>query len=124
LTYRSFWEYIRGPVGTVTLRVVKDVFFTNGELMKLARRFTADWMIKMDGTFNTNLIRMPLIDCLGVSNTGKSFLFAFFLVTFGSSDNWGFVLDSLTNTVFDGLPLHFVIIADQGMGLRPCISDI
>jgi MULE transposase domain len=123
-TYRSFWEYIRDPTGAVTSRVLKAVFFTNDELMKLARKFTPDWMIQVDGTFNTNRIRMPLIDCLGVSNTGKSFLFAFCFVTSESSDNWGFTLDSLAHTVYDGLPLPRVVIADQGMGLRACFSEI
>jgi hypothetical protein len=123
-TYRSFWEYIRDPNGTITQRVLKAVFFTNDELMKLARKFTPDWMIQVDGTFNTNRIRMPLIDCLGVSNTGKSFLFAFCFVTSESADNWGFTLDSLTHTVYSGLPLPRVVIADQGMGLRACFTEI
>jgi hypothetical protein len=103
---------------------LKAVFFTNDELIKLARRFAPDWMIQVDGTFNTNHIRMPLIDCLGVSNTGKSFLFAFCFVTSESSDNWSFTLDCLAKTVFDGLPLPRVVIADQGMGLRACFSDV
>jgi hypothetical protein len=111
-TYRTFWEYIRDLNRTVTERTLKAVFFTNNELMKLARRFTPDWMIQVDGKFNTNRIRMPLIDCLGVSNTGKSFLFAFCFVTSESSDNWGFTLDSLACTVFDGLPLPRVVITD------------
>jgi len=123
-TYRTFWEYIRDLNGTVTERTLKAVFFTNNELMKLARRFTLDWMIQVDGTFNTNRIRMPLIDCLGVSNTGKSFLFAFCFVTSESFDNWGFTLDSLARIVFDGLPLPRVVITDQGLGLRACFLDI
>jgi hypothetical protein len=75
-------------------------------------------MIQVDGTFNTNKIRMPLIDCLGINNTGKSFIFAFCFVTSESSENWGFVLECLEQTVFDGLPLPRVVIADQGLGLR------
>ena len=38
-------------------------------------------MIQVDGPFNTNEIRMPLIDCLGISNTGKSSFFTFYFVT-------------------------------------------
>ena len=67
--------------------MLKAVFLTNNELIKLARKFTPDWMIQVDGTFNTNRIRIPLIDYLGVSNTGKSFLFAFCFVTSESSNN-------------------------------------
>ena len=104
--------------------MLKAVFFTNDELIKLARKFTPNWMIQVDRTFNTNRIRMPLIDCLGVSNTGKSFLFAFCFMTSESSDNCGFTLDCLVSTVFNGLPLPRVVIADQGLGLRSCFSEI
>ena len=91
-TYRTFWEFGYNDTGVVTKQVPKAVFFTNDELINLARRFTPDWMIQVDGTFNTNRIKMPLIDALGVTNTGHSFIFAFCLVTSESSDNWGFAL--------------------------------
>jgi MULE transposase domain len=66
----------------------------------------------MDGTFNTNRIKMPLIDILGVTNTGNSFIFAFCFVTSESSDNWGFVLQCLERVVYEGLPLPRVVLAD------------
>jgi hypothetical protein len=122
--YRTYWEFIRDELGQVKQQVLKAVFFTNNSLMKLARRFTPDWMIQVDGTFNTNRIRMPLIDCLGVSNTGGSFIFAFCFVTSESSENWGFVLQCLEQTVYDGLPLPRVVIADQGLGLRSVFASV
>jgi hypothetical protein len=75
-------------------------------------------MIQMDGTFNTNRVRMPLIDVLGVTNTGHSFIFAFCFVTPESSTNWGFTLQCLERVVYEGLPLPRVVLADQGLGLR------
>jgi hypothetical protein len=101
--YRTLWEFVKNDLQVVINQVLKAVFFTNDELIKLARRFCPDWMIQTDGTFNTNRIKMPLIDCLGVNNTGKSFIFAFAFVTSESSDNWGFVLECLEQTVFNGL---------------------
>jgi hypothetical protein len=86
-TYRTYWEFVRDDLKVVTKQVLKAVFFTNDTLIKQARRFCPDWMIQVDGTFNTNKIRMPLIDCLGVNNTGKSFIFAFCFVTSESSEN-------------------------------------
>jgi hypothetical protein len=80
-------------------------------------------MIQVDGTFNTNRIRMPLIDYLGTNNTGLS-LFAFCFVTSESAENWGFVLECLEQTVFVGLPLPRVVIADQGLGLRSTFKTI
>lgn len=44
-------------------------------------------MIEVGRTFNTNRVRMPLIDCLGVNNTGGSFIFTFAFVTSKSADN-------------------------------------
>jgi hypothetical protein len=123
-TYRTFWEFTYNDVRTVTKQVLKAVFFTNDELMKLARRFTPDWMIQMDGTFNTNRIRMPLIDVLGVTNTGHSFIFAFCFVTSESSDNWGFTLQCLERVVYEGLPLPRVVLADQGLGLRTVFQRV
>lgn len=123
-TYRTFWELVKDDHGLVTKQVLKAVFFTNDRLIRQARRFTPDWMIQVDGTFNTNKIRMPLIDCLGVSNTGKSFFFGFAFVTSESSENWGFLLQCLEQTVFAGLPLPRVVIADQGLGLRSVFSSV
>jgi hypothetical protein len=33
--------------------------------------------MQADGTFNTNIIKMPLIDMIGVTNAGLTFPFAF-----------------------------------------------
>jgi hypothetical protein len=123
-TYRTYWDFVYSETGAVTKQVLKAVFFTNDELIALARRFTPDWMIQMDGTFNTNRIKMPLIDILGVTNTGNSFIFAFCFVTSESSDNWGFVLQCLERVVYEGLPLPRVVLADQGLGLRSVFQRV
>jgi hypothetical protein len=99
--YRTLWEYVRDPAGLVVQRVLKAVFFTNNDLIKLVRKFCPDWMIQADRTFNTNQIRMPLVDWLGISNTGTSFLFAFCFVTSESTENWRFTLDCLRQTAFE-----------------------
>jgi hypothetical protein len=52
--YRTFWEYTRDPQGAVTQRVLKAVFFTNNDLIKLA--FCPGWTIQVNGTFNINAI--------------------------------------------------------------------
>jgi hypothetical protein len=123
-TYRTLWDLKKNDTGAVVAKVLKAVFFTNNDLVRLARRFCPHWVIQVDGTFNTNAIRMPLIDCLGVSNTSKSFLFAFCFVTSEGADNWGFVLECLERTVFDGLPLPRVVVADQGRGLRAIFHQV
>jgi MULE transposase domain len=104
----------------VTQRVLKAVFFINNDLIKLARRFCPGWIIQVNGTFNLNVIQILLIDCLGINNTGKSFLFTFCFITSESSENWRFVLGCVGRVVFDKLPLPRVVITDQGLGLRAC----
>lgn len=120
--YRTFWDFKYSDTGVVISQVLRAVFFTNKDLIKLARRFTPDWMVQMDGTFNTNQIKIPLIDILGVTNTGHSFIFTFCFVTSESSDNWGFTLQRLEQVVYEGLPLPRVILADQWLGLRSVFS--
>jgi hypothetical protein len=41
-TYSTFWDLSYSSVGIVTKQVFKAVFFTNDELIGLARRFTPD----------------------------------------------------------------------------------
>ena len=40
--YRTLWEYVQDPRGRIMQRVLKAVFFTNNDLIKLARRFCLD----------------------------------------------------------------------------------
>jgi hypothetical protein len=56
---------------------------------------------------------MPLIHCLGVSKTSKSFILAFCFITSEGTDNWGFVLECLERIVFNRLSLPCVVVADQ-----------
>jgi hypothetical protein len=61
--YRTYWEFIKNDLNVVTKQVLKAVFFTNNNLVKLARRFCPDWMIQTDRTFNTNRRRKPQAVC-------------------------------------------------------------
>jgi hypothetical protein len=83
----TFWDFINNDQGVIIKQVLKAVFFTNNELIRLARRFCLDWMIQINGTFNTNRLKILLIDVLGMINTEHSFLFAFCFVTSESADN-------------------------------------
>jgi MULE transposase domain len=93
-------------------------------MVKLARRFCPDWMIQADGTFNTNAIKMPLIDMIGVTNTGETFPFAFCFVTSERGDAWRFTFQCLAECIFPDIPLPLVVIADQGLGLRSVFADV
>jgi hypothetical protein len=67
---------------------------------------------------------MPLIDMIGVSNTGSTFPFGFCFVMSESSKAWRFVFEIVETVVFAGLPKPRVVIADQGLGLRSCWDTV
>lgn len=92
-TYRTPWSVQKDETNSVIVHVLEALFFTLPDLVALARRLCPDWMMQADGTFNTNVIKMPLIDMIGVTNTGLIFPFAFCFVTSESSKAWRFTFD-------------------------------
>jgi hypothetical protein len=73
--------------------------------------------MQTDNTFKINVIKMPLIDIIGVINTGLTFSFAFYFITLESSNAWRFTFDCIERVIFEGLLKPRVYIADQGLGL-------
>ena len=123
--YRTLWLIQHDKISKeATARVFDAVFFILPELITLARRFCPDWMMQADGTFNTNIIKMPLIDMIGVTNIGLIFPFAFCFVMSESSKAWRFAFSCVETVVFEGLPKPRVVIADQGLGLRSCWNEV
>ena len=123
--YRTLWLTQRDKdTKEVIAQVLDAVFFTLPGLITFARRFCPDWMIQVDGTFKTNAIKMPLIDMIGVTNTGSTFPFGFCFVMSESSKAWRFTFHCVENVVFQGLPKPRVVIADQGLGLRSCWDSV
>src|SRR5436853_6288191 len=117
--YRTLWLIQHDEISKeATARVLNAVFFILPELITLARRFCPDWMMQADGIFNTNVIKMPLIDIIRVTNISSIFFFAFYFVMSESSKAWHFAFSCVETVVFEGLPNPRVVIADQGFGLR------
>ena len=52
----------------VISRKLVQLFFAHREQLDAAIRFVADWLIVIDGTFNTNKLRLPLLVYIGVLN--------------------------------------------------------
>jgi hypothetical protein len=57
-------------------------------------------MMIIDGIFNTNVLRLPLLAAVGVSNSGATFPLAFSYCPFKSEDAFGFFFDSMKEMVF------------------------
>jgi hypothetical protein len=48
-----------------------QIFFIHPKQVYLAQRFVAGFVMVIDGTFNTNSLRLPLLIAIGVTNSGK-----------------------------------------------------
>jgi hypothetical protein len=88
------------------------------QLLDAATRFVADWVILIDGTFNTNELRLPLLECVGVLSTNKTFPVAFSYCPSESAESIGFVWESLKDECFiPNIAEPRVIIGDWAAGL-------
>jgi len=63
------------------------------EQIKLARRFVSGFMYKIDATFNTNRLKLPLSVMVGIDNCGKTFLIAYCYITSELAASFKFVAD-------------------------------
>lgn len=61
----------------VVNRKLIQVWFTHPKLMFYTQKFISDFIIYIDGTFNTNELKMPLLIAVGQLNSGKTFPVAF-----------------------------------------------
>lgn len=85
-------------------------------------RFVADWLIVIDGTFNTNELRLLLLECVGVLSTNQTFPGRLFVLPFGIE--W---IDQLCMAVLERGMLYpwcstaRVISGDLAAALTTCI---
>lgn len=70
-------EVLEDDKGEVVGRKLIQVWFTHPKLMEVCCRFTSDFAVVIDGTFNTNKLNMPLLIAVGTLNSGTIFLIAF-----------------------------------------------
>jgi hypothetical protein len=64
-------------IGKVVSRELVQIWFSHPSLMTAARRFVADFVLIIDGTFNTNTSKLPLLVAVGILNLGRTFPVAF-----------------------------------------------
>ena len=76
-------------------RKLRQIWFAHREQLKAAQRFVSDWSLVIDGTFNTNMDRLPLLIAVGVLNSGHTFPIAFSYVPSESDESLSFFWDSM-----------------------------
>jgi len=117
--YRTRFKVERDLIGKPTARKLVQLFFAHRKQLDAAARFVAGWVIVIDGTFNTNELRLPLLVCVGVLSTNETFPVAFSYCPSESAGSIGFVWESLKAECFvhDTVAEPHVIIGDWAGGL-------
>jgi hypothetical protein len=58
-------------------RMLVQLFFAHPSQLEAARRFASSFSVIVDGTFNTNVQRLPLLIVVGVTSEGNTFPIVF-----------------------------------------------
>jgi hypothetical protein len=79
----------------------------------LAQRFVVGFVLIIDGTFNTNNLRLPLLIIVGITNLKKTFPVVFSYCSSESKDSYNFFFQSFKGETFLGdIQLMKVVVAD------------
>ena len=110
--------------GVPISRKLVQIWFAHRKQLEAAQRFVADWLVIIDGTFNTNEDRLPLLVVGGTLNNGQTFPVAFSYCPSESAESIGFVWESLKVECFTGdvPPLH-VVLGDWAGGLIASVPE-
>jgi hypothetical protein len=78
----------------------------------------------IDGTFNTNTLRLPLLISIGITNSGKIFPTGFSYCPSESTESYQFFFQFIKETAFLGeIQLPRVIVNNQAGGLIAAIDS-
>ncbi len=83
-------------------RKLAQIWFSHSVLLEAAARFVSDFLLVIDGTFNTNNLRMPLLVAVGILNSGATFPVAFSFCPAENSDSYDFFWRCMKEYVFKG----------------------
>jgi hypothetical protein len=109
-------------------RQMIQLWFVHRAQLDAAARFCSDWLLVIDGTFNTSKDCLPLLITIGVLNSGKIFPVCFSYCPSESAESFAFVWDSLKEECFkpDGNlpapPFPRIFLGDQAGGLLSSVS--
>jgi hypothetical protein len=104
--------------GSIKGRVLDQVVFFSDQQIAYAKRFIADQVLLVDGTFETNRLGLTLLVVVGVTNTGKNFPAAYSFCRSESRESFDFLFETLDHFVFtDDIAVPRIVLADQAAGL-------
>jgi hypothetical protein len=103
-------------------RVLEQLFFITDARITYSRRFIADQVLFVDGTFETNQLGMVLLVVVGITSTNKNFPAAYGFAKSEAAVSFNFLFDSFRHFVFSNeVAEPRVILADQAAGLIAAI---
>ncbi|XP_074289248.1 protein FAR1-RELATED SEQUENCE 5-like [Silene latifolia] len=90
------------------------VFMAHPEAVKMFRSYY--YVVQIDSTYKTNEYRLPLVEMVGVTPVGKSFVIAYALVTHESEEKYLWVLRKLKALLNDAVqPIAIVTDCEGGL---------
>ncbi|KAK1258539.1 hypothetical protein QJS04_geneDACA023544 [Acorus gramineus] len=113
--------YIERHQAQEEAEIVSEIFFAHPTSVELVKAFPIVFMI--DCTYKTSRYRMPLLEIVGVTSTGKTFAAAFVYLSAEKEENYTWAMGCF-NSMFDGATPPKVIITDHELGLMKAISVV
>lgn len=110
----------------IVARKLVQGFFIHPKQIYFGQRFIAGFVMIINSTFNTNVLRLPLLVTVSVSNSGATFPLAFSYCPSESEDAFRFFFNSMKELVFlkdakilNGVNISLlkVVLGDQAAGL-------
>jgi MULE transposase domain len=104
--------------GKISSKRLIQIWFAHPKQLIAARRFVADQVLIINGTFNTNELRLPLLTAVGITNSGTTFPVAFSYCPSENRESFVFFFECLKRECFiNNIPPCSVVIGDQAGGL-------
>ncbi|XP_074303792.1 protein FAR1-RELATED SEQUENCE 5-like [Silene latifolia] len=99
------------------------IFMAHPEAIKLFRAYP--YVVLMDSTYKTNIYKKPLIEMVGVTPTGSSFLIACAMIPTESDVNYKWLLTKLA-AILDatGVASPAVFVTDRELGLISALEQV
>jgi MULE transposase domain len=83
----------------VVKRKLLQIMFFHREVVRLAQRFIAGKLLIVNGTFNTNKLRLPLLINIGITNSGKTFPYASSYYLGETAESYNFFFQTLRQEI-------------------------
>ncbi|XP_074289543.1 PKS-NRPS hybrid synthetase cheA-like [Silene latifolia] len=114
-------KYVHYWVTDQETEELTHVFMAHPEAVKMFRSYY--YVVLIDSTYKTNLYCLPLVEMVGVTPVGKSFVIAYALVTHESEDGYLWVLRKLKALLNDAVQPN-AIVTDCEAGLLNAIPIV